>query len=112
MDACEHAAGVVLAVVPEPDGDVHIWINVDEAYQRLLNGENHFQGRPALLAEITPDCETDPKDSQAAAHCPRSKLTIPRPGERIAIDGPWVFDTNHGWNEIHPVDTLKILARG
>jgi len=114
LDPCTHAEGVVVAVIPEPDGDYHVWINVDGQYQRLLNPENHFQGRPALLAEITPDCplSTNPPNAAAAARCPESKLTIPKPGDRIAIDGPWVLDTNHGWNEIHPVDTLRVLANG
>ena len=112
LDACAHAEGVVVAVVPEPDGDYHVWIKVDPRYQRLLNPENHFQGRPALLAEITPDCplSTNPPNAGAAAKCPESKLTVPKPGARIAIDGPWVLDTNHGWNEIHPVDRLSIFA--
>jgi hypothetical protein len=110
MEACAHAEGWVLAVVPEPDGDYHVWIQVDSAYLRLLNSEDHFQGRPALLAEITPDCEGQPSDSKAAAQCPRSMLKIPHPGDHIAINGPWVFDSNHGWNEIHPVDSITVLG--
>jgi len=30
-------------------------------------------------------------------------------GDHIAIDGPWVLDTDHGWREIHPVDSIRIL---
>lgn len=114
LEACAHAEGVVVAVIPEPDGDYHVWIDVEPPYRRLLNPENHFQGRPSLLAEITPECplNTNPPNAGAAARCPVSKLTIPKRGDRIAIDGPWVLDTNHGWNEIHPVDTLRILAHG
>jgi hypothetical protein len=114
LDACAHAEGVVLAVVPEPDGDYHVWIDVGSKYGHLLNGEDHFQGRPALLAEITPDCplSTNPPNALAASRCARSEIPIPKQGERIAIDGPWVLDTNHGWNEIHPIDTLKVLAGG
>ncbi len=110
---CAHAEGKVVAVVPELDGDHHIWIDVDAKYQRLQNAEDHFQGRPALLAEITPDCPlaTNPANAGAAARCPKSEIPLPGLGDRVGIDGPWVFDTNHGWNEIHPVDTLKIIAR-
>jgi len=114
LEPCAHAEGVVVAVVHEPDGDYHVWVDIESGYQRLLNSENHFQGRAALLAEITPDCPltTNPPNAAAAARCPESKLTIPKPDEHIAIDGPWVLDTNHGWNEIHPVDTLTILPDG
>jgi len=24
------------------------------------------------------------------------------------MDGPWVLDTDHGWREIHPVDSIQI----
>ena len=27
---------------------------------------------------------------------------MPREGARIQVVGPWVEDTQHGWNEIHP----------
>jgi hypothetical protein len=65
-----------------------------------------------MLAEITPECptSTNPQDAQSAARCPKSNLAIPKLGDRIAIDGPWVLDTNHGWREIHPVDSIELLG--
>jgi hypothetical protein len=112
LDPCRHAVGLVVSVVPEGDGDYHIWIVLDPAYADLMNAENHFQGKPTMLAEIVPDCPADaaPPDSSAADKCPPTKLTVPIAGQRVAIDGPWVLDTNHGWREIHPVDTLVILG--
>ena len=99
-------------MVPEDDGDYHVWIMLDPAYSDLLNAENHFQGKPTMLAEIVPDCPASapPEDSSSAEHCPPTKLTIPSPGRRVAIDGPWVLDTNHGWREIHPVATLVFVG--
>jgi hypothetical protein len=112
LDPCRHAVGLVVSVVPEDDGDYHIWIVLDPAYSDLMNAENHFQGKPTMLAEIVPDCPANvpPLDSSAADKCPPTKLTVPTAGQRIAIDGPWVLDTNHGWREIHPVDMLVILG--
>ena len=111
LKACQHATGVVLDVEFEPDGDHHIWFEVDKGYEHLLNDKNRFQARPALLAEIVPDCplSTNPPDPNTAAQCPPSDLPIPAPGDHIAVDGPWVFDVNHGWNEIHPVDSIVRL---
>jgi hypothetical protein len=111
LKACQHAVGVVLDVESEPDGDHHIWFAVDQGYGQLLNGKNVFGGRPALLAEIVPQCplSTNPPDPNTAAECPSSSLAIPAAGEHIAVDGPWVFDVNHGWNEIHPVDSIVRL---
>lgn len=110
LASCKHAAGTAVDVAHEDDGDYHIWFRVDPGYEYLLNAENHFQGRPALLAEITPDCrlDTNPGSAAEAAHCPKTNLPIPKLGDHVAIDGPWVFDADHGWNEIHPVDTIQV----
>ena len=112
IDPCRHAVGLVVSVVPEGDGDYHLWIVLDPAYTDLMNAENHFQGKPTMLAEIVPDCGVNaaPPDSSTANKCPPTKLTVPTAGRRIAIDGPWVLDTNHGWQEIHPVDTIVIVG--
>ncbi|HEY8815771.1 MAG TPA: hypothetical protein VIP57_11800 [Candidatus Dormibacteraeota bacterium] len=112
LDPCRHAVGLVVSVVPEDDGDYHVWIVLDPPYSELMNAENHFQGKPTMLAEIVPDCPTNPPpaDNSAADKCPPTRLTVPTAGQRVAIDGPWVLDTNHGWREIHPVDTLVIVG--
>jgi hypothetical protein len=110
LNPCAHAAGAVVDVAHEDDGDYHIWFTPDAPYAYLMNSENHFQARPAMLAEITPDCpaSTIPPDAAAAARCPRSKLPVPVIGQHVAIDGPWVLDADHGWREIHPVDSIQI----
>ncbi|TMG27393.1 MAG: hypothetical protein E6H97_06785 [Chloroflexi bacterium] len=114
LKPCQRAAGVVVQVIREPDGDRHVWFRVDAGYESLLNAENHFQGKPALLGEITPDCPlaTNPPDANAAAECPATDLPIPGPGDHIDIYGPWVLDLDHGWNEIHPVDSIVISDAG
>jgi hypothetical protein len=112
INPCAHAEGVVVDAASEDDGDHHVWFTPDPAYAYLMNSEDHFQGRPSMLAEITPDCQGNPPDSSAAARCPKSDLPIPTIGDHIAIDGPWVLDTNHDWNEIHPVDSITIRAPG
>lgn len=113
LDRCRHAEGTVVAVIREEDGDVHIWFLPDPGYTGLLNSENHFQGRPAMLAEITPRCPgpSSPADARAAARCPASNLPVPAIGDHISVDGPWVLDAGHGWQEIHPVQALTRRAR-
>lgn len=110
LAACKHVTGTVVDVAHEDDGDYHVWFTVDPGLEGLLNAENHFQAKPALLAEITPDCPlaTNPPDARAAAQCPKTKLPIPKIGDHIAIDGPWVLDLDHGWDEIHPVQAITI----
>jgi hypothetical protein len=110
LDPCKHAEGIVVDVAHENDGDYHIWFKPDPTYVYLMNSENHFQARPAMLAEVTPDCPaaTNPPDAQSAAKCPKSDLPIPVIGQHVAMDGPWVLDTDHGWREIHPVDSIRL----
>jgi hypothetical protein len=112
LDRCKHAEGTVVDVAHEDDGDYHVWFQTDPGYAYLLNDQDHFQARPSLLAEITPRCplSTNPPDARSAARCPRSNLPIPKLRDRIAIDGPWVLDTDHGWREIHPVEAIRILG--
>jgi hypothetical protein len=114
LSPCLRAAGVVVQVIREPDGDRHVWFDPDKGFESLLNRENHFQGKPAMLAEIVPDCplDTNPPDANAAASCPESTLPIPGPGDHIDIYGPWVLDLDHGWQEIHPVDSIVISDAG
>jgi hypothetical protein len=110
LDPCKHAEGVIVDVAGEDDGDHHLWFTPDPAYAYLMNPENHFQGKPSMLAEITPDCAGNPDDSAAAAKCQKTHLPIPKLGDHVAINGPWIFDSNHGWNEIHPVDSITITG--
>ncbi|TMC53419.1 MAG: hypothetical protein E6J20_07070 [Chloroflexi bacterium] len=110
LDPCQHAAGTVVDVAREDDGDYHIWFKPDAGYESLLNAENHFQARPAMLAEIVPACPLDskPSNAAAAARCPKTRLPIPVLGNHISLWGPWVLDTDHGWQEIHPADSIQI----
>jgi hypothetical protein len=114
LNPCMRAAGLVVQVIREEDGDHHVWFRPDAGYESLLDAENHFQGKPAMLAEITPDCPlgTNPPDAGTAARCPASSLPIPGPGDRIDIYGPWVLDLDHGWQEIHPVESMVISDAG
>lgn len=111
LEPCVLYRGVVIANLHEQDGDRHLWIAPDPDYERFLNPANVYHGRKALVAEIVPACITEPADEAAAARCPRSTLSPPPSGSHVEITGPWVLDTHHGWDEIHPVASIKILPR-
>src|SRR5256886_13587995 len=81
---CRVAVGIVDKVKFEAfDGDVHVDLRPDPGYEHLL-------ARPSdnLVVEIIPQ--------------DRSRVAVPAEGARIEVVGPWVSDTQHGWNEIHP----------
>jgi hypothetical protein len=85
---CRVAVGTVSKVKFEDyDGDVHLDLRPDPGYERLLaDGNERIGGN--LVVEIIPQ--------------DRSRVAVPREGARIQVVGPWVEDTTHGWNEIHP----------
>ena len=82
------AIGTVSSVkFEEYDGDVHIDLRPDPGYEKLLSDGNSRVGGN-LVVEIVPQ--------------DRSRVAVPQEGARIEVVGPWVDDTQHGWNEIHP----------
>lgn len=85
---CAVVTGIVEQVkFEEYDGDVHIDLRPDESYRDLLSEGNERLGGN-LVVEIIPQ------------H--RSHVAIPDVGARVTVVGPWVDDTTHEWNEIHP----------
>jgi hypothetical protein len=85
---CRAAIGTVHEVkFEEYDGDVHIDLRLDAPYRGLLSDGNDRVGGN-LIVEIIPQ--------------DRSHVDVPQVGSRIEVVGPWVDDTEHGWNEIHP----------
>jgi ABC-type transporter Mla subunit MlaD len=85
---CRVAVGTVAKVkFEEYDGDVHVDLRLDPGYEKLLSDGNSRIGGD-LVVEIVPQ--------------DRSRVAVPQEGARIEVVGPWVDDTQHGWNEIHP----------
>ena len=85
---CVAASGTVERVKFEAyDGDVHIELRLDRPYGSLASHGNDQVGGN-LVVEIIPQ--------------DRSRVAVPGEGERAIVVGPWVEDTAHGWNEIHP----------
>jgi len=85
---CAVAVGTVAKVKFEAyDGDVHLDLRLDPGYERLLDDGNARVGGNLVVEVIPYD---------------RSRVAIPEEGARVQVVGPWVADTQHGWNEIHP----------
>lgn len=87
--------GTVERVLKPPDGDYHIETRLDKEYLSLLNKANYDKVSGDLILEVVP------RD--------QSRVPIPHVGDRISATGVWVLDTNHDWNELHPVRGIIIL---
>jgi hypothetical protein len=93
LGVCQTYSGTVSSVQHEVDGDYHVDVTPDPGYEHFLNQGNYDNQGGALVTEIMP--------SQDAT------MPIPTIGEHVTLLGTWVYDTNHGWNEIHPVFSIN-----
>jgi hypothetical protein len=75
-----------MAISHEQDGDLHIGVDTGGALTNAING-SMLGGH--LLVELMP---------RDGGHLP-----APSVGDHISLTGAWVLDTNHGWEELHPV---------
>src|SRR5207302_9646609 len=93
-DPCRRAVGTVVRTRVEPDGDLHFDVRLDPGFQKLLSSGNEAKQGGALVVEFMP---------RDGGHLP-----APTVGDRVALVGAWVDDTDHGWNELHPVWSARI----
>jgi hypothetical protein len=105
---CVHATGTVVLLRPEPDGDIHIQVRVDPPYQNMVAPGN---SRQAGNLVIEPICmhRVDQPDAKAACAGFTFPVSIFPAGTHVGIRGPLVFDHQHGWSEIHPVEKMVRL---
>jgi hypothetical protein len=103
---CITVTGTIMSIRREPDGDDHIRLQLDPQFAGLLNAKNISIQHGDLVIE--PICLHVVTQSDAIDACIGSKDTfiVPAKGTHVTVTGPYVFDVQHGWNEIHPVETL------
>jgi len=103
--SCIYVTGTVAAVRHEADGDLHILLALDPAYRHLLTRAN--QGEELGDLVIEPVCVEAVSQADAIATCAADHdplTTLPAVGERVWMEGRYVFDTEHGgWAELHPL---------
>ena len=112
-------------VTHEPDGDVHILVQLARRYRRILtpaNAAQHCAGAGGngrlLVVEIIPQHGSLPFLDNSADRGGFVTPPAPRTGDRIRVTGPYVLDTNElhdliypgvkNWAEIHPAWNITI----
>lgn len=110
LDSNVTITGTVNKVHSESDGDFHIQIKVDSAFYYMLNKENIKFQDGCLVIEII--CAKKKAFSFLFCACKNyeNDVALPNVGDRVRITGPWVYDRIHGWNEIHPVNSLELIS--
>jgi hypothetical protein len=109
VKSCTTAAGTVDSLINETDGDVHLRLNLDQAYSNLTNSGNDQYQYGDLVVEII--CVNPPSQTDAIPACQNytNQIPVPSAARHITITGPYVLDSYHyDWAEIHPVYSLVI----
>jgi hypothetical protein len=107
---CQTVSGIVDRVIVEADGDYHIRLGLDTAYQNLTNNVNNSDQYGDLVLEIVCANPVTQQDAIDACQNYLNHITVPQEGQHIIAIGRYVLDTDHGWTEIHPVYSLTITA--
>jgi hypothetical protein len=104
---CITVTGTVTDFHSNDDGDVDIRIDVDQPYKNLLNGGNISDLNGHLQTEAI--CQAPPTVADAIQACRgfNGSVAVPAVGAHVQVTGSYVFDTNHGWMEVHPITALR-----
>lgn len=108
LKSCTTVTGTIDHIIHEKDGDTHIRLKLDTAYTSMLNSKNVSDQYGDLVLE--PVCEESPTQTDAIGACTgyRSDVVVPAVGTHVGVNGSYVLDTDHGWNEIHPVTSITV----
>ncbi len=106
-DPCITVTGTIDRTKAEPDGDLHIRVNLDPQFANLINDGNMVGQAGDLVVE--PICQGQISQSDAMAACQdfHQDINIPSKGTHVTITGDYVLDNEHGWMEIHPVTSIQ-----
>ncbi len=109
LDPCISVTGTVEEVRKETDGDYHVLFRLDQQFESLLNEKNISRQQGDLVLELI--CQGTVRQADAVDSCssyegPYFEIEI---GQRYLASGPYVYDADHGWNELHPVTSMRPL---
>ena len=93
LGTCVRYVGTIRDFRHESDGDVHLYVIPGAGMERFL--DDRSRGYGDLVVELLPG----------------QSLPMPGQGERVEFFGTWAYDTDHDWNEIHPVWAERIGGR-
>lgn len=122
LAACKTVTGVVdLIRLPELDGDDHINIRLDPGQERLIHrpgvkpggAEDYTNTRfqhGDLVTEAICQHRVIQPDAKSACAGFHGTIQIPPVGTHIEVTGVYVFDSDHGWTELHPISTIKRIG--
>lgn len=103
LDSSKMLVGKVDKIESDIDGDIHIRLKIGDS--SLLVKNNYKDENGCMVGEIV--CAVPSIFTVCWFY--KNKITIPKEGDSIEIEGPYVFDKGHNITEIHPIMNLKII---
>ncbi len=113
LAACVTLTGTIDSETPQADGDFHVRLRLDAnqkcAGKPCVNARNVSSQGGDLILE--PVCENPISQADAVASCEgyHNPLILPQINSHVSVSGPFVLDTDHGWNEIHPLESVSVV---
>ncbi len=107
---CITVAGIIVYRKPEKDGDIHIRVLLARGQAAdLINTKNRTAQHGALVIE--PMCQKPPTQRDAVEVCKgwKQNVIIPTVGDHVQVTGIHVLDKQHGWLELHPVTSIRVI---
>ena len=106
LEPCRSATGTVMHVRSEPDGDLHVSLDLDAGQDDLLNDVNISRQHGYLVVEII--CTHPVRQDDAISSCEgwQNHFQL-RHAQHVRITGSQVVDLEHGWKELHPVSDVE-----
>lgn len=106
---CITVSGTVDDLREEKDGDYHVILRLDPAYDNLTNKANDQYQNGDLVVEIICVLSITQPDAVSACQNYTNNIPVPAVSQHVLVSGPYVLDTDHYyWAEIHPVYSLRI----
>jgi hypothetical protein len=107
LKQCMTVTGTVQESNVDDDGDQHFLVKLDPGQDQLLTKKNLKKKNGDLVGEIV--CANKAKLKKAKDACAGWSNPVPLPtvGSHVSVIGTFVLDTHNGWNEIHPVSSVK-----
>jgi len=93
----------------EKDGDYHIRVQLDSGQENLINEKNILVQHGCLVVEIICGCEVSQSDAIETCQGYLNNVIVPKIGQHGYFTGSYVYDSEHGWNEIHPVTKIVLI---
>ena len=91
------------------DGDLDFHFVPDPQFANLLNSANNGHLHVEAICQGPINSDTPQAVQSCGAY--KNSIVIPPPGTHASVTGPYVLDTNHGWNEIHPVSVITTIPK-